>query len=173
MRNLLVAVVAVLTLAGLTAHHADAAPAQQIRAVHVVQPGETVFCIARGYRVNPWSIAAQNGLMNPNFVVPGQHLAIPIGPYWFVPGPTCAPGVHPPVPPHPGPGCTATHTVMPGDTLYRIALMHGSSVWAIANANGIANPNYIRVGQTLCIPGGHPAPWPPHPWPVHPVHPGP
>ena len=32
----------------------------------------------------------------------------------------------------------AMHCVRPGETLYRIALMHGTSVWSIAAANGIA-----------------------------------
>lgn len=42
--------------------------------------------------------------------------------------------------------------VKPGDTLSQIAWMHGTSVWAIAQANGIMNPNLIFVGQRLYIP---------------------
>jgi LysM repeat protein len=45
------------------------------------------------------------------------------------------------------------YTVQPGDTLYSIACRYGTTVDAIAQANGILNPAYIRVGQVLCIPG--------------------
>jgi LysM repeat protein len=46
------------------------------------------------------------------------------------------------------------HCVRHGETLSSIAAHHGTSVWAIANANGIHNPNYIRAGTCLTIPGG-------------------
>lgn len=46
------------------------------------------------------------------------------------------------------------HTVLPGQTLYSIAMHYGTSVWAIACANGIYNPNYIYAGQVLLIPTG-------------------
>jgi len=45
-----------------------------------------------------------------------------------------------------------TYTVQPGDTLYRIALRHSTTVSAIASANNIANPNLILPGQVLVIP---------------------
>jgi LysM repeat protein len=62
----------------------------------------------------------------------------------------------------PSSGTTATYTVQRGDTLYSIARRYGTTVEAIAAANGIANPSRIRVGQTLTIPGatGSPAPAP-------------
>lgn len=44
------------------------------------------------------------------------------------------------------------HIVQPGETLGSIALRYGVSMWDIAQANGIANPNYIYVGQRLVIP---------------------
>lgn len=62
-------------------------------------------------------------------------------------------------PPLPGTGgaapsgsCAASHTVRGGENLSGIAARYGSSVSAIAQANGISNPNLIRAGQTLCIP---------------------
>jgi len=45
-----------------------------------------------------------------------------------------------------------TYTVQPGDTLSAIAAQYGSSVAAIAAANGIADPNLIFAGQVLTIP---------------------
>ena len=46
-----------------------------------------------------------------------------------------------------------TYNVTFGDTLFRIALRFDSTVSTLAQANGIANPNLILVGQQLCIPG--------------------
>jgi len=48
-------------------------------------------------------------------------------------------------------GCSASYTVQRGDTLAKIAASQGTSVSAITRASGIANPNLIRTGQTLCI----------------------
>jgi len=47
---------------------------------------------------------------------------------------------------------SVTHIVQKGETLYSIARSYGVNVWAIARANGIANPNYIYAGQRLVIP---------------------
>jgi len=44
------------------------------------------------------------------------------------------------------------HVVSKGETLSGIAAMYGVSMWALACANGIRNPNLIYVGQVLVIP---------------------
>jgi LysM repeat protein len=54
-------------------------------------------------------------------------------------------------PPSSGP---TAYVVQPDDNLFRIALRFNTTVEAIAEANGIANPRLIRVGQTLTIPAG-------------------
>lgn len=46
-----------------------------------------------------------------------------------------------------------THTVAAGENLYRIGLKYGISWVAIANANNLANPNVLSVGQVLTLPG--------------------
>lgn len=46
-----------------------------------------------------------------------------------------------------------THTVAPGENLYRISLRYNVSIASLASANGISNPNLIYVGQVLKIPG--------------------
>lgn len=57
------------------------------------------------------------------------------------------------------------HVVCPGETLTRIAWRYGTTVWAIAAANGICNPDRIYAGQILVIPC--PAgPWYPRPHPT-------
>ncbi len=47
-----------------------------------------------------------------------------------------------------------TYVVRPGDTLTSIASRYGSSVNAIATANGIRNRNVVVIGRTLTIPAG-------------------
>lgn len=62
------------------------------------------------------------------------------------------------------------HVVQAGDNLSTIASANGLSLWAVMQANGIANPNYIYAGQLLWIPdngyysGGY------HPGGYHPGH---
>lgn len=46
------------------------------------------------------------------------------------------------------------HIVQRGENLYRISLRYGTTVQAIAAANGIANPSRIYAGQRLNIPCG-------------------
>jgi LysM repeat protein len=50
----------------------------------------------------------------------------------------------------------AVHVVAWGETLTSIAHHYGSTITAIAAANGIAHPSYLRVGQRLTIPGAGP-----------------
>jgi LysM repeat protein len=52
----------------------------------------------------------------------------------------------------------ATYVVGWGDTLGVIAGRYGTTVSAIAQANGVTNPNLIYVGQRLTIPGSTPPP---------------
>jgi LysM repeat protein len=49
-------------------------------------------------------------------------------------------------------GQEQTHTVKAGENLFRIALQYKLTYQRLAAYNGIANPNYIRVGQKLKIP---------------------
>ncbi len=100
---------------------------------HVVQPGENLFRIALKYGTTVEAIAAANGIVNPNRIYGGQQLLIPQG--------------------SGTPGSSASyHVVQPGETLSGIAMRYGTTPWAIAAANGIANANYVRAGQTLRIP---------------------
>jgi LysM repeat protein len=46
------------------------------------------------------------------------------------------------------------YTVQPGDTLSKIAQKTGAKVADIINANKIADPTKVQVGQVLFVPGG-------------------
>jgi LysM repeat protein len=71
---------------------------------------------------------------------------------------TSTPVVPPTLTPPPT-GGPVTYVVQAGDTLFRIARRFGTTVRAIQIANGIRG-TWIRVGQTLVIPGANPAPQP-------------
>jgi LysM repeat protein len=150
MRKVLPILVVVLLLLLSVAPTAYAKPSEAIICNHVVRTGETIYCIARAYGVSPWAIASYNGLVNPNFIYPGQVLAIPDVYMSIGAGPTCVRQCGGPPPP----SCTCAYyrTVITGDNLYRISLHYGVSMWRIAQCNGIYNLNYIRVGDVLCIP---------------------
>lgn len=47
----------------------------------------------------------------------------------------------------------ATYQVQRGDTLGSIAAKGGTTIAAVISANGLKNPNLIRIGQVLTLPG--------------------
>jgi LysM repeat protein len=47
------------------------------------------------------------------------------------------------------------HCLRYGETVSGVAAAYGTTVWAIAYANGIPNPNHVRAGACLRIPAGH------------------
>ncbi len=66
-----------------------------------------------------------------------------------------------PLPPPPPVGRVCLYYVQSGDTLGWIAQQYGVSLWDLAYINGIANYDWIYVGQPLTIPGCNGAPPPP------------
>ena len=50
-----------------------------------------------------------------------------------------------------GSGCAQFYKIKCGDTLSKIARTYGTSVNYLASLNGIANPNYIVAGTTICV----------------------
>ena len=108
------------------------APSTSVR--YVVQLGDTLAIIARRYGATVEALAQLNHLTNPNLIYVGQHLLVPTTDS----GALVIGG--------------AVYVVQVGDTVARIAARNGVSVWAVAQANGIANPSLIQVGQRLLIP---------------------
>ena len=98
--------------------------------VYVVRAGDTLAMIARQHGVDVQDLARLNHLTNPSLIYVGQRLIIPAS--------TSKGG--------------QVYVVRPGDTLARIASRYEVSVWLLAQANQLANPNVIHVGQRLLIP---------------------
>lgn len=127
---------------------ASAAPAAAPAAsgyYHIVKHGETLSHIARYYGVTINALKYANHLSNANYVYVGQKLYIPADGYdgGYHGG---YDGGH-----HSG-SCSSYYYVRHGDKLSKIAAWYGMKTSALASANGISNPNYIYVGQKLCIP---------------------
>jgi LysM repeat protein len=110
-----------------------AAPPEHGSFTHIVQWGESLSCIAARYGTTAHAIVQANGIADPDRIYAGQRLYIPYG------------GAYPPV--H-----AVYYVVRYGDTLSSIAWRYGTSVWAIAQANHIANVNLVYAGQWLYIP---------------------
>ncbi|CAG0928133.1 hypothetical protein TFLX_00758 [Thermoflexales bacterium] len=145
-------------------------PVYTIIAYWTVQPGQTLYCIGRYYKVSPWAIASANRIPWPYYLYLGQVIAIPNVPWYNIPpGPVCypgtpnitptPPGIQTPTPPPantptPVPGaCRYRHLVQWGQTLSGIAWYYRTTIQAILYANpSIINPNLIYAGSTLCIP---------------------
>lgn len=129
---------------------------------HTVRSGDTVYDIAAQHGVSPRALVTANRLKDGGrWIMPGQVLRIPTGGT----GPSTTPtAVRPPAAPTatrpvaarpaPAPAATGgTVTVRSGDTLSGIALRHGTTVRAIASANGIKDARLIFPGQRLVLPG--------------------
>lgn len=98
--------------------------------VYIVQPGDTLLSIALRHNTTVQMLSLLNRIRNPWWIYPGQRLLLPDSQ---------------PQPSH-------VYTVLAGDTLYSIAWRHGTTVEALAAANGIAAPWVIYIGQQLVLP---------------------
>ncbi|EMF0076539.1 LysM peptidoglycan-binding domain-containing protein [Enterococcus hirae] len=93
---------------------------------HVVQYGETLSSIATKYGTTYQALASLNGLSNPNMIYAGQVLKV-----------------------NGTASTTRTYTVRSGDNLSSIASKLGTTYQALAQRNGLSNPNLIYPGQVL------------------------
>jgi LysM repeat protein len=105
---------------------------------HTVQSGETIYCLARRYDVDPAEMLALNNYNS--WLSIGDVLDIPQSGSW----PTADRAQLP----HPD-----TWTVSAGETVYSIACEYGD-VWpeAIIAVNGLTPPYDLKPGQVLQIP---------------------
>ena len=94
--------------------------------IHVVQAGQSLFQIAPMYNSTVSAIVSANEIPNPNRLVVGQTLVIPIiGSFYWV---------------------------QPGDSLFSIGQKFGISYQELARINGISTTQPLQVGLRLYIP---------------------
>ena len=120
---------------------------------YTVRPGDTLSAIAARNGTSVSSLAEANGISDPNHITAGQTLQLP----GSAGGGNSATGG--------GSGSDSIiHEVQAGEHLSGIARHYGVSAAAIATANGLGDPNLVRAGARLTIPGastpaaGQPAP---------------
>jgi LysM repeat protein len=106
---------------------------------YTVRTGDTLWGLAIRFGTTVEAIKARNGLSS-DIIYADDELVIP----------GADPGGDG--------GQTITHTVQPGENLYRIALKYGTTPEAIAAANHIVNPNIIYPGRKLTIYSGQKVP---------------
>ncbi|MBL8967523.1 MAG: LysM peptidoglycan-binding domain-containing protein [Spirochaetaceae bacterium] len=93
--------------------------------VHVLEKGETLYSVARRYKLPYEAIAAANGIVDPAKLKAGQKLVIP-----------------------------RLHKVEKGETLYGIARSYAVGVEELRAANKLAATAVIKEGDVLFVPGG-------------------
>lgn len=94
--------------------------------IHVVQQGQTLFGIAEAYNTTVNDIVRANEIPDPNQLVVGQTLVIPIiGRFYWV---------------------------QPGDSLWSISQRFGISYQELANINRIPLNRPLQIGMRLYIP---------------------
>ena len=104
-----------------------------------VQPGDTLAGMAVRYNTTPALLSQANCLLSET-LVPGTTLFVPPILVNNTPIP-CGP-----------PFGWVRYAVQPGDTLYRIATMYGTTVSLLQQANCLGNSTAIRAGQLLWVP---------------------
>jgi LysM repeat protein len=112
-------------------------PAEGGAAHHVVGFGESLSSIAERYGVSTAQLVAWNGLRDANTVWAGARLDVS--------GPAAV---------NVASSGGETHRVAAGENLTSISRRYGVSVMTLASANEISDPDRIRAGATLTIPGG-------------------
>lgn len=117
-----------------------ASPSPIAPSFHIVKAGETLWSISRLHGLAPEAIARANELPSPDRLQIEQRLAIPAS----LPATPPVSARSAPVPPD-------VHVVQAGETLWSIARRHSLSVDALAAANGLADPNRLRLGQKLTL----------------------
>lgn len=94
--------------------------------VYIVQPGDSLWSIARAFGTTMEEIVNLNNLPDRPLQV-GQELILP---------------------------ARAVYKVRPGDTLWELAIRFRTTVDELARLNGIADPSLIRAGMELRLPAG-------------------
>lgn len=95
---------------------------------YTVREGNTLFGIAQFFQTSVADILQYNNIQNPAMIYPGQELTIPAGS-----------------------NSSNYYITRPGDTLWSIAQMYGTTVTELSRINGISNPNVIYPGQIITV----------------------
>jgi peptidoglycan endopeptidase LytF len=105
---------------------------------YTIKAGDTLFSLAIQFNTTVNAILALNPGIDPNNLRVGQIICIPGAPPM-----QCPPG-------------SFAYTIKAGDTLFSLAIQFNTTVNSILALNPGLDPNNLRVGQIICIPGPTP-----------------
>jgi len=106
---------------------------------YAIQPGDTLFSLARFFNVSLDDLLEANPGIDPNRLFVGQVICIPLA----VPPVTCPSG-------------TTPYIIRAGDTFFNIARRFNTTVEALIAANPGVDPGALLIGQTICVPAAAP-----------------
>ncbi len=130
---LLIAALPIIPVQPVFASHSALAVATPFYAVYTVQTGDTLSAIARRNGSTVTELVSLNRLSNANRIRVGQMILVPAAVE--------------------NRGSTISYTVRRGDTIYSLARRYDTTVGLLLWLNEMTNPNLIRIGQTLIVPG--------------------
>lgn len=100
---------------------------------HTVAPGEALWTIATRYSVSVDDLAEANSLSDPDLVLIGQRLSIPVAEESL-------------------PNTATTYTVASGDSLWSVAVRLDVSLAGLIAANALDAGKFIQPGLVLTLP---------------------
>lgn len=107
-----------------------------------IQPGDTLWVLARRFRVSVSALAKANGLTEKSILKVGQVIKIPSSG-----GQVLASG---------SPENYETYRIQPGDTLWSLSRRFRIAVDVLAKANGLTEKSILKIGQAIKIPSSVP-----------------
>ncbi|MCB1380876.1 MAG: LysM peptidoglycan-binding domain-containing M23 family metallopeptidase [Alphaproteobacteria bacterium] len=123
-----------------------------------VEPGMTLYSIARANNMTVASLAAANNIRPPYSVRTGQVLHIPGASQAALPARGARSEARPVLASTAtkgtAPSTDGVHEVRSGETLFSLGRKYSISPYAIAKANGLPNDTQLHLGQRVKIPGG-------------------
>jgi murein DD-endopeptidase MepM/ murein hydrolase activator NlpD len=147
-----------------TARHMDRLQPARYQAGETieVQPGDTIFVLARRHGVSIDAIIELNGLKNGSSLQPGQRITLPAGAKHVreavaarapMPAPAAPTAPAAPQPTALAGGWDGQHTMKGGESLYGIARQYKVALTDLQRVNGITEPTKVRIGTVLRVPG--------------------
>lgn len=104
--------------------------------IYTVQPGDTLYIISLLFKVNMQRILELNNIANPALIYPGMKIFLP------------PEAINPFLPVEPG---IIKYTVLPGDTIYKIANRFGTTSQSVLNANPGLDPRFLMPRMVINI----------------------
>lgn len=104
--------------------------------IYTVQPGDNIYIISLLFGVTVPKILELNNIKNPLLIYPGMKIVLPK--YAINPFEPIEPSI-------------IKYTILPYDTIYKIATRFGTSIESILNANPKLNPYNLIPGKEIIV----------------------